>query len=243
MPIPRWSGTGADESAAGQEDIIISLAKDSAGVVTLGSMAKVTNSRHFVWDGYTYDGTLNTGAAAETRYYCAAGASSAGLATVHLGIPAAVSTDVFTSWGVGGLVRQLFRDRLVNNYSFDSGAPPTTGHAIIGALNDVPVVTPKLDEITYENNDPTEVFTALTQAQTVLDGTGTGNENWVDYLVSMMSLTNPAHFDSYHYDPAPGAGYPTLDDAAARALLPLVTDVDALAVHPTPIVFASSAAP
>lgn len=235
-PDLAWGVAGADESAAGQEDIIISLAKDMAGVVTLGSMARVTNSRHFVWNGYSYDGTLNTGATPETRYYCAAGASSAGFATVHLGIPATVGADVFSGYGVGGLVRQLFRDRLVNDYAFDSGT--TTGHTIIAALNSLTEVTPKLDTAVYTNNDPAEVYTALTQAQVVLDGTGTGNEDWVDYLVSMMSVTNPVHFDSYHYDPAPGASYPALDDTAARALLPASGDVDLLAIS-----FASSAAP
>ena len=63
----------------------------------------------------------------------------------------------------------------------------------------------------------------------------------------MMAVTNPAYFDASHYTgfgaTPPSSGYPSLDDASARALLPAVADVDNLANGSAPIVFASTAAP
>ena len=235
---------GADESASGQEDIIISLKKDSSGTMTLGSIAKVINSRHFVWNGYTYESVLNPAAAPETRYYTAAGScSSAGLATVHLGIPLIFDADVFTNNGVGSIVAALFTGRLNNDYAFDGSG--TTGHTVITTLNGLAAVNPKLNDAPY-NSTPAQVYLALGQAKAFLDGADTPND-MVDYLVSMMSILNPAYFNANDYTGfgavAPAAGYPALDDASARALLPPVADVDGLADGSTPIVFASTAAP
>ncbi len=224
-----------DDQANGQEDIILSFTRDSSGAVTLGSIGRAVNSRHFVWNGYDYTGALNLSASTETRYYTAAGVCNAsGLATVHLGIPATFGSDVFTAYGAGSLVAQLFTDRLNNDYQFDAS---NTGHGIIDMVNLIPAVSPELDY----SNSVSEVILALGQAQGAL---GTPND-MVDYLVAIMAVTNPAYFDASRYvtyGSAP-AGYSTLGDADARAMLPSVTAVDALASGAEPIVFASTAAP
>lgn len=233
-----------DGIVGGEEDLVISLSKDPSGTVSIGSIARVTNSRHFVWNGYDYAGALDTGSTAETRYYVAAGAGTlSGLATVHLGIPVTVAADAFTGYGVGDLVAQLLTDRLNNDYQFDAD---TTGWEVVTTLNTF--ADPQLATgatVADYTNTVAEVRDALLDTQAGLVALSQPPENIVDYLVDMTAIENPAYFDASGYTgygAAPGSGYPDLGDAAAFALVPAVAEVEALATGEE-IVFATTGDP
>ena len=207
----------------GLENGLIVLTRDTSGVVRLGSIVRGENSRHFVWNGYLKDTSnaevLNTGATSETRYYVAAGAATAdNHATVYLGIPVSpVDSAVFLANGIGSLVGGVFAARLNNDYDFDGSqdAPLDTGHEIIDQLNLVNGNSPLLDY----SNTAAETLAALVAAQGNL---GTPNLT-VDYLAGIMSVENPAYFDSAtvsSWGTTTPAGWPTLAEADARALLP-----------------------
>ncbi len=227
------------------------LTKDAAGVVRLGSIIRGDNSQHFIWNGYLMNSSnqevLNSDPAVigETRYYVAAGAAnSSNRATVHLGIPkTTVDATVFTGNGIGTLVSQLLADRLNNNYDFDNSAGQNTlrdeGHELIALLNTVNVGGgPQLDATTYSNT-AAAVLAALQAAQTTL---GASPNDYVDYLVEMMFITNPAYFSESTYQ-SYGATVPTgwpalITETDARALLPTQPDVDSMN-----ILFENTAAP
>jgi hypothetical protein len=186
--------TQADIGTANFEQAIIKLTKGSDGVVTLGSIIKVPNSRHFVWNGYTKDtttntDTLNTAVTGETRYYCAAGRSSADgtKATVHLGIPTAVAAaTVFADYGLGALIGQLFADRLNNNYDFDGTADTAydQGGELIAALNSINPGDKDLATGSPAVNTAAKVREALVSAQSLV----TTSNAWLDWLVGVELL-------------------------------------------------------
>jgi hypothetical protein len=207
------------------------------GFVRLGSVIRGEGSRHFVWNGYTLDASneevLNTGVTAETRYYVAAGtANTANQATVYLGIPLnPIGTMVFTENGIGTLVGQLFADRLNNDYDFDGSQDTAAdqGHEIIALLNTINGGTPLLNTSgSVYSNTAADIFASLQAAKVNL---GTPGNDYVDYLIGMMSVTNPAYFteSTYQgYGPTVPSGWPTLAEPDARALLPTQASVDAM---------------
>ena len=220
----------------GLENGSIVLTKDSTGLVRLGSVIRGEGSRHFLWNGYLRDTSneevLNTGVTAETRYYVAAGiANTTNQASVYLGIPLdPIGTTVFTDNGIGTLVGQLFADRLNNDYDFDGSGEtvPDQGHEIIALLNASNGAAPDLDTVTYSNNSTEEIFATLQAVQTNL---GEPGNDYVDYLIGMMSVTNPAYFteSTYQgYGSTVPSGWPTLTEPDARALLPTQDSVDAM---------------
>jgi len=178
---------------------------------------------------------LYTGAAAETRYYVAAGiANTANHATVYLGIPLdPIGTTVFTDNGIGTLVGQLYADRLNNDYDFDGSQDTAAdqGHELIARLNEINGGTPLLN--TSEpvcSNTAADIFAALQAAQANLIASP---NDYVDYLLDMMSVTNPAYFteSTYQgYGPTVPGGWPTLAEPDARALLPTQDSVDTMAI-------------
>ncbi len=230
----------------GLEDGIMVLTKDSSGVVRLGSLIGGDNSRHFIWNGYIRDASngevVNTGVSGEKRYYAAAGtANTSNQATVYMGIPTSVDATVFTGNGIGSLVSQLFADRLNNNYDFDGSQDTASdqGHEIVALLNSINSISgPTLNTAgTVYANTAAEVVAALQAAQANL---GTPDHN-VEYLLSMMSVTNPAYFveTTYQsYGASVPTGWPLLAESDARLALPSRASVDALS-----IAFESSAAP
>jgi hypothetical protein len=231
--------TQADIGTANFEQAIIKLTKGSDGVVTLGSIIKVPNSRHFVWNGYTKDtttntDTLNTAVTGETRYYCAAGRSSADgtKATVHLGIPTAVAAaTVFADYGLGALIGQLFADRLNNNYDFDGTADTAydQGGELIAALNSINPGDKDLATGSPAVNTAAKVREALVSAQSLV----TTSNAWLDWLVGVTGVSNPVYFEASSfsgYGATAPAGYPTLVQADAAALLPTQAALDTLAI-------------
>ena len=223
----------------GLENGSLVLTRDATGFVQLGSVIRGEGSRHFLWNGYTRDASneevLNTGATAETRYYVAAGiANTANQATVYLGIPLdPIGTTVFTDNGIGTLVGQLYADRLNNDYDFVGSTEILTydeGHEIIAILNTINSDTPHLDTTIYDNT-AAEVKAALQAAQTNL---GASPNDYVDYLLSMMSVTNPAYFleSTYQgYGATVPTGWPTLTEPNAFSLLPAQASVDSMAIN------------
>lgn len=86
---------------------------------------------------------------------------------------------------------------------------------IIDGLNAINGGVPPLDS----TNTAAEPLAALVAAQADLP---TANDN-VDFLVDIMSVENPAYFDSttcQSYGPSAPSGWPSLSDAEAQALLP-----------------------
>jgi hypothetical protein len=220
----------------GLENGSLVLTRDATGFVQLGSVIRGEGSRHFLWNGYTRDTSneevLNTGVTAETRYYVAAGiANTANQATVYLGIPLnPIGTTVFTDNGIGTLVGQLYADRLNNDYDFDGSTPNTDyeGHEILAYLNTVNAPAPDLDTTVPINNTPADILTTLQAVQTNLIASP---NDYVDYLLDMMSVTNPAYFteSTYQgYGPTVPGGWPSLTEPDARALLPTQDSVDTM---------------
>lgn len=230
----------------GLENGNIVLTRDSAGVVELGSIIRGENSRHFLWNGYTLDASngevLNSSILGETRYYVAAGiATTANQATVYLGIPTTVDATVFTNNGIGDLVGTLFADRLNNNYDFNGSTDTLTdqGHEIVALLNTTNTTGPTLDTTgPVYTNTVEQIVASLQAAQTnLLPATN----DTLDYLLAMMSVTNPAYFQQttcQGYGASVPAGWLTLEEADARALVPAQASVDDMA-----LAFENAAAP
>ena len=205
----------------GLENGNIVLTRDSAGVVELGSIIRGDNSRHFLWNGYTLNTSnvevLNSSISGETRYYVAAGvANTANQATVYLGIPTAVDEFVFTDNGIGDLVGALFADRLNNDYDFDGSTDIGNEHGqeIVALLNSINTSGPTLNTTgpVYTNT----VADIVASLQATLS---TANDTR-DYLLAMMSVTNPAYFQQTTYQgygASVPAGWLTLAEADARA--------------------------
>lgn len=237
-----------DGDAYGEEDMVICMTRSASGQVSLGSVARVANSRHFVWNGYYYSGEVNTFATPEVRYYTAAGiGSTADLATVYLGIPkTTVGTDVFTANGIGNLIATQFTERLNNNYDF--GNQENDRAFDIMALGNLVATTDLACAAVPESNTTEQVNAWLDEVKAYLDQPGDPAPNdWIDYLDAMMAVGNPAYFSASSYTgygaTAPGAGYPALTESEARALLPGSGAVDALADGSGAIEFQGSATP
>lgn len=217
------------------QSAIITLQKDSAGVVTLGSIVKVPNSRHFIWNGYldavSGSETLNTGVTSENRYYAAAGKGSGDVdlnskATIHIGMPKSVDTaTVFSAYGLGSVIAQLMADRINNNYDFDAASEvvPGTGAEYITALNNV--LTTDLATGNPAINTVDAVKLALETVATSYPSDG------LLWLVGLMNVQNPVFFESSSYV---GYGtntiYPNLGTAAAAELLPAQSTLDTLTI-------------
>jgi hypothetical protein len=204
----------ADLETGTYEDAILKFTKDSAGAVTLASLIYVPGSRHFVWDGYTKNASnvevLNTGSTPETRCYVITGkADASNRATINLSLPKEdfVAATMLTQYSIGAVIRQLFADRLNNNYSFDYDAAGTNnyneGHEIIGFINTINTNagnnTVLLDTITpVSENTPTRVFDALTAVNAALADGAPGKEA-IEFFLGIMSVENPAYFNGSSY--------------------------------------------
>lgn len=225
-------------------DALISFTRQADGVVTLASGIRVPNSRHFVWNGYldaaSGADTLNTAASAETRYYCAVGESTGtgtGQATIYMGIPkdAIVPATVFTDYGLGSLVGQLYTDRINNDYDFDVMADNATsdsdeGHDWINRLNQSPF-NAGLATGNPASNTALAIKTALLDAVTTLENLSYPVPLTLEWLAGLMQVANPAYFTGTDYTAngiAPDETWPVISDAASR--LPSQTDLDQLAL-------------
>lgn len=219
-----------DLGSTALQNTILELTRDSLGTVSATSSSVVPHSRHFVWNGYLDANpgeTLNTAAPGETRYYIFRGlASGENKSTVSLAM-AKENYDpstVFADYSIGKVLAQLFRDRLVNNYLFNVEDADSTGNKVMDTLNSInktsDPVGPQLSYAPGAQSTPAEVAASLGAVQTTdfyknSPLMNEGSRTVIEYLDSVMKVSNPAYFDSLvfqSYGASTPAGFPAPAD-------------------------------
>lgn len=212
----------------GYQECIIELTKETDGSITAKGNTQVPGSRWFVWNGMNYDNTVNTSSTPEKRYYVFTGKSNTNnLSTVNLAIASGNYTNddtVFTDFSISAVLRQLFTDKLNNNYDFGNSV---TGHGLINVLNLANTGTQYILDTTTYANTSTAVYDAIKNADITINTDTTDDDSVQNadlrYFRRIFEIGNPSYFEEAKYtaynstyvdgDQAP-TGYYTSSDVA-----------------------------